>query len=91
MAGQRRPLNNGFAVKTHNDLSKATEAELRDNASQILSDADQGIQTAIVAEDGKTVLAVVGLNGTRYLPDPDPDPLDEVLRQVVQSSQDQNK
>ena len=85
MAEQRRILNNGVTVQKHHDLSKVTEEELRQNPQKVLHDADHGIQTAIIAADGR-VQAVVGLNGIRYLPDPDPDPLDEILRQALESS-----
>lgn len=73
-------MNRTIKVKTHNNLPKITEKDLRQNGAQVLSDADQGIQTAVVAEDGKTIRTVIGLNGARYLPDPDPDPLDEIVR-----------
>lgn len=66
-------------VKTHHNLQKVTEEDIRDHGAEILKCADQGIQTAVVARDGKTVKTVIGLNGCRYLPDPDPDPLDEIL------------
>jgi hypothetical protein len=69
---------NGFTVKTHDELPVAKQQDIHDQATRIMSDADQGIQTAIVAADGK-VRSIVGLNGVRYLPDPDPDPLDELL------------
>jgi len=83
---QRTKLNTGYKVYTHDKLSRATENDIRDDPKKLLSDADQGIQTAIVASDGKTITSIVGLNGTRYLPDPDPDPLDEILRAALAQS-----
>jgi hypothetical protein len=71
-------VNNPVTVKKHHELQKFTEREIRENGAQLLKCADQGIQAAIVGDDGK-VRSVVGLNGIRYLPDPDPDPLDEVI------------
>jgi hypothetical protein len=81
---------NGYTVKTHHDLPKATEDDVRLNSSKILTDADQGIQTAIVAKDGR-IRSVVGLNGVRYLPDPDPDPLDELLRLAIEGPEETTK
>ncbi len=69
---------NGVTVQTHDSLAKATEDEFRQNPAKVLHDAAQGIQTAIVAADGR-VKAVVGLSGIRFLSDPDPDPLAEWL------------
>ena len=91
MAGKRKQLKNGVVVKTHRELSKITEVELRTNAAALLRDADQGIQTAIMSKDGKTIRAVAGLNGIRYLPDPDPDPLDDIFKEVLESSKDRGQ
>jgi hypothetical protein len=87
---EKRQLKNGVKVKTHHSLSKITQDELLADPSRIFTDADQGIQTAIVSKNGN-VHAVVGLNGIRYLPDPDPDPLDEVLRVALEGQQGQRK
>ena len=83
-------MNNGVTVKKHDELSKATREEFQRNPGKILQDAAYGIQTAIVAADGR-VQAVVGLNGIRYLPDPDPDPLDEILREALERSEGPTK
>ena len=90
MAELRKILNSGFSVKPHYDLTRVTEDELRSDPQRVVSDADQGIQTAIIGPDGKTVRSIVGLNCTRYLPDPDPDPLDEIL-QVLMDSEGKKK
>jgi hypothetical protein len=71
-------------LNTHHDLQKMTEEQVRANGAQIVHDADQGIQTAIVARDG-SVRAVVGLNCVRYLPDADPDPLDEIAWSALEA------
>ncbi len=90
MAQQRQRLNIGYKVEIHHHLTRATEQEVRENGAQVLRNADQGIQTAVVGTDG-SVRAVVGLNGNRYLPDPDPDPLDEILRSALESSSSEPK
>jgi hypothetical protein len=51
-------------VKTHHELPKTTIEEA-------VALADQGIQT--VAGD-----AIIGLGEVRYLPDPTPDPLEDL-------------
>jgi hypothetical protein len=84
MAQQHESLmNNARAVGTHYKLRKVTEAEFRQNAAQFMRDADAGIQTVVVSDAGK-VRTVIGLNGCRYLPDPTPDPLDELLQIAVE-------
>jgi hypothetical protein len=83
-------MQNSISVKKHNELQKVTENDIRENAAKVLSDADQGIQTAVVAKDG-TVRTVIGLNGFRYLPDPDPDPLDEIVRLVLDAARSEIK
>jgi hypothetical protein len=89
--GNKDKVKNGNTVKTHHTLSKTSESEIRNNPSQVLANADRGIQTAVLSKDGERVVAVVGLNGIRYLPDPNPDPLDEVLRVVLESGESSNK
>jgi len=91
MAESRRILNKGFDVYKHHELSKMTEEDIVADPTRILQDADRGIQTAIVAADGKTVRSIVGLNGTRYLPDPDQDPLEDLLRHALESSAKEQK
>jgi hypothetical protein len=77
-------------VKKHDKLAKATEAEIQANGAQVLSNADQGIQTAVVAANGK-VRTVIGLNGFRYLPDPDPDPLEEIMYAALDHAREKSK
>jgi len=78
-------------VKTNRQLPQVSESELREMSLQICADADQGIQTAIMSNDGKTVLSIVGLNGCRYLPDPDPDPLDEMVNMILDEAREGRK
>ena len=84
---QTRGMIGVIAAKTHRDLPKVTAEELQDVAvqRQVLSDGDQGIQTAVVGPDG-SIKTVIGLNGVRNLPDPYPDPLDEILQQVLDAA-----
>lgn len=70
-------------VKKQDMLPTVTEEEFRKNAVKFLMDANLGIQTAVLAADGKTIRTVLGLNGTRFLPDPDPDPLDDLMRMAL--------
>jgi hypothetical protein len=44
--------------------SQMTEAEIRENATQFLKNADHGIQTAVCGSDGATLRSVIGLNGS---------------------------
>jgi hypothetical protein len=87
VARSRRLVKTGFKVYQHSELSKATQEEITKDPSAVLKAADQGIQTAIVSADGKRIRSIVGLNGTRYLPDPDSDPLDEILRSAIMKEQ----
>jgi len=64
---------------SHHNLPKATDKEIREDGIRVIQDSDKGIQTTIMSNDGSRVLAVVGLNGCRYLPNPDPDPMDEIM------------
>ncbi len=83
MARKRRILQqNGYKVYKHDHLTKVAQDQVGAQAHKIFEDADRGIQTAILSADG-AVASVVGLNGTRYLPDPSPDPLDELLRSAL--------
>ncbi len=91
MSEPRKTLNNGFQVYKHHDLTRVTEEQLSADPGQVLSNADQGIQTAILSADGKTIRSIVGLNGTRYLPDPDPDPLDEILGLALEAAEGKTK
>ncbi len=91
MAQERRLVNTSYTVKTHHELSQISEKELPQNAAQVLRDADQGIQTAILGADGQTVKSVVGLNGCRYLPDPDPDPLEEIIERALDAARGEHR
>jgi hypothetical protein len=90
MTQQKLTPNIGYKVEKHHELTTASEQEVRENSAYVLRNADQGIQTAVIGADGR-VRAVVGLNGNRYLPDPDPDPLDEILRSALESNQGRQK
>jgi len=83
-------LKTGFKVYKHHDLSKVTEGEIGKDPSRMLNAADQGIQMAVISADGKKVRSIVGLSGTRYLPDPE-DPLDEILRKALMQSAPEKK
>jgi len=91
MEKQRQVMNSVIVFKTHYDLPKVTEQEARANGAQAFLNADQGIQTAVVAKDGMSISAVIGLNGVRYLPDPDPDPLDEIVRLALAAARAERK
>jgi hypothetical protein len=78
-------------IETHHDLPKVTEKDVREDGSRVLRDTDQGIQVAVVSDDHKTVRSVVGLNGCRYLPNPLPDPMDEIMLLAVEAARKGNK
>lgn len=78
-------------IQTHHDLSKVTEKDVREDGPRVLRDTDQGIQVAVVSDDNKTVRSVVGLNGCRYLPNPHPDPMDEIMLLAVEAARKGNK
>jgi hypothetical protein len=82
--------NRAMQVKKQDKLQKVTEAEIKKSGTQMLNNADQGIQTSVVSENGK-VRSVIGLNGCRYLPDPDPDPLEEILYAALHPSLEKSK
>lgn len=79
---QTERMNSIVTVKTHDTLRTVKQSDFAKKATEVLREADRGNQTAVRAEDG-TVAAVVGLNGHRFFPDPDPDPLDEILELAV--------
>jgi len=83
-------MSYSLTLKTHRDLPTITDHEMKDKGVQIFKDADSGIQSTVRSSDGR-VLAVVGLNGVRLLPDPDPDPLDDLLRQALEDSRGEKK
>ena len=74
----------------NDDLQQFTEDELRIHGAKMIADADQGIQTAIVTPDGK-VRAVVGLNCVRFLPNANPDPLEEFMWEALKSKAESEK
>ncbi len=43
----------------------------------VLEDEDREQPTAIVGRNGKVIMTV-GMNGRKFFPNPDPDPLDEI-------------
>jgi hypothetical protein len=69
-------------AKHHNEFQEVTTENFQEQASTVLANANQGVQTKVVDGTGR-VRAVIGLNGTRYLPNADPDPLDEILIEVI--------
>jgi hypothetical protein len=76
---------------SHHDLRKATEKSIREDGVRVIQESDNGIQTAITSDDGKRVVAIVGLNGCRYLPNPDPDPMDEIMLLAMASARREHK
>ena len=76
---------------SHHGLPKATEKEMRQDGVRVIQDTDRGVQTTIVSDDKKKVLAVVGLNGCRYLPNPDPDPMDEIMLLAMAARKESKK
>jgi hypothetical protein len=77
-------------VKKNDKLPKVTEADIKADGARVLSNADQGIQTAVVGTDGK-IRTVIGLNGFRYLPDPDPDPLEAIMDAALDCAREKQK
>lgn len=84
MQKQTSSMNSVVTVKTHDKLRKVSQEEFASQAPTVLTDADRGNQTTVRAADG-TVTAVIGLNGHRFFPDPNPDPLDEILQIALDS------
>lgn len=68
----------------HGEIARVRPEEFEARASAILHDANAGVQTAILDASGN-VRAVVGLNGRRYLPSADPDPLEEALLDALEA------
>jgi len=58
-------------------IKKLSEKAFRLRSAEVIADADNGIQTAILREDG-SIQSIVGLGNIRYLADPEPDPLAEI-------------
>lgn len=90
MASKAPKSMNPITVKPQQKLRSVSEQEFRANAVHFMRDADAGIQTAILAEDG-SVRTVVGLNGIRYLPDPNPDFLDELIQLALDTPTEAKK
>jgi hypothetical protein len=65
--------------KTDAALRKVPETEFNGNPGEVLEAADRGEQTVITDSTTGAPRAVIGLNGFRFLPDPSPDPLDDVI------------
>jgi hypothetical protein len=78
-------------IQSHHDLPKVTEKEVRECGARVIQDTDRGIQTVVLSSDKKRVLAVVGLNGCRYLPNPDPDPMDEIMLLALDAARKEHK
>lgn len=78
MSSPHDVTNSIVTVKTHHTLRRINQHEFSAQAERILREADAGIQTIVLGSDGKTVRAVIGMNGHRFFQDPDPDPLDEI-------------
>ena len=78
MAAPRDIPSSIVTVKTHHTLRTINEDEFTATADRVLREADAGVQTIVLARDGKTIRAVIGMNGHRFFQDPDPDPLDEI-------------
>lgn len=69
--------NKIFHIEPDESLDRITEAQFRADADRVLRLARSGHQVAIVDENGK-ITSVLGMNGVRFLPDPPPDPLENV-------------
>lgn len=78
-------------IQSHHDLPQTTEKAVRENGARVIADTDRGIQTVVLSNDKKRVLAVVGLNGCRYLPNPDPDPMDEIMLLALDADRKEHK
>ena len=78
MAAPRDVPNSIVTVKTHHTLRAVAEDAFAEHSDRILREADAGVQTIVLGSDGKSVRAVIGMNGHRFFQDPDPDPLDEI-------------
>jgi hypothetical protein len=78
-------------IQSHHDLPKATEKDVLESGARVIQDTDRGIQTVVLSNDKNRVLAVVGLNGCRYLPNPDPDPMDEIMLLALDAARKEHK
>lgn len=86
MSAEEKPAqaaDRAFSVKPDSALPRITEAEFNERAREILREAKTGRQVAIVDADGR-IKTVVGMNGVRFLPDPEPH-LPEDCRQEGES------
>lgn len=83
-------VNSILTVKTHDKLRTISQADFVAKAVDVLRDADRGHQTTVRSDDGG-VCATIGLNGHRFFPDPDPDPLDDILRLALNSDKLEQK
>lgn len=77
-------LNSILTVKKHHELRTVTQSDFAKKAQDVLHEADRGNQTTVRREDG-SIAATVGLNGHRFFPDPNPDPLDDILKLALQT------
>jgi hypothetical protein len=82
---------NTVQLKKHRELRQVSQTEFLGDPGRVLGDADAGVQTAILGSDGTSIRAIVGLNGCRFLPSPDTDPMDEVLLETLKALQQETK
>lgn len=82
MSAEEKPRQEAeqvFSVTPDSALPKITETDFNERAGEILRQAKNGRQVAIVDSEGR-IKTIVGMNGVRFLPDPEPD-LTEDCRQ----------
>lgn len=65
-------------VKTDDFLDHVTTEKFQADPAGVVLAADRGVQT-VVTHANSQGSTVIGLNGVRFLPDPNPDPLDELI------------
>jgi hypothetical protein len=97
---QRPAIRRWIRLKHLYNLTRESFAKLWENQSGKCAvcsveltkpDVDHCHQTVVLSDDKKRVLAVVGLNGCRYLPNPDPDPMDEIMLLALDAARKEHK